>query len=84
MSSNTTQVWFFEDEDNAISAYAYPTLAAAQQAALEDLKAIDPGGITGEEVYTWRTTEKLPGRYFLDEDGRFTGWVVWPVTVLGA
>ena len=78
-----TQVWFFEDDNDAMSGNGWFSLADAQKAAVEDLEAVDPGAVTGDEVYTWRPVKDRADRWALDENGRFTGYLVWAVTVLG-
>lgn len=70
-----TEAWYYTDDDMS-SAEVYLDVEAAKAAAIADMEALDPGLVTGEEVYTWRTVEKLPGCFLLDEDGRYTGWSV--------
>jgi hypothetical protein len=70
------EVWYYGDNDEGSSSEVYLDVEDAKAAAIADLEAIDCGGVTGEEQYTWRTVEKLPGCHLLDEDGRFTGWSV--------
>lgn len=70
------EVWYYSDDDEGSSSEVYLDVEGAKAAAIADLEAIDPGEVTGEERYTWRTVETLPGCHLLDEDGRFTGWSV--------
>jgi hypothetical protein len=70
------EVWYYTDDDEGSSSEVYPDVDTAKAAAIADLEALDPGAVTGEEQYTWRTVEKLPDYHLLDEDGRFTGWSV--------
>lgn len=75
------EVWFYTDDDEASSPEVYLDAEAAMVAAIADLEALDPGMVTGEEQYTWRAVETLPGRYLLDDGCRFTGWSVSRVPV---
>jgi len=70
------EVWYFTDDEEGSSSEVYLNVDTAKAAAIADLEALDPGAVTGEEQYTWRTVEKLPNSHLLDEDGRFTGWSV--------
>lgn len=78
------EVWYWSDDDESSSAEVYPDADTAKAAAIANLEALDPGAVTGEEQYTWRTTEKLPGCYLLDEDGTYTGWSVNRLRVAAA
>lgn len=83
--SVTSQVWFFNGDNDEPSAEAYATLADAQHAALVDYEAGDSGPIFSNVTYGWRPLdEERPDHWCLDEDGVFTGWMVWPVAVRGA
>lgn len=75
------EVWYYTDDDDASSPEAYLNAESAKAAAIADLEALDPGMVTGDEQYTWRAVETLPGRYLLDDGGRFTGWSVSRVPV---
>lgn len=82
--SAPTEVWYWSNDDETSSAEVYLDAEAAKDAAIADLKAIDPGAVTGDEQYTWRTVEKLPNSHLLDEDGTFTGWSVNRLPVVTA
>lgn len=77
-------VWFFNGDNDEPSADAYATLDAAQRAALTDYEAGDSGPTFADVTYTWRPLDEArPDHWCLDEDGVYTGWMVWPVRLLG-
>lgn len=78
------QVWFFNGDDEEPSADAYATLAGAQRAAVTDYEAGDSGPIFADVTYTWRPLdESRHDHWCLDVDGTFSGWMVWPVRLVG-
>lgn len=80
-------VWFFNNGDEKPSAEAYNTLPGAKRAALSNYEAgnADPDYTGYGITHGWRPLDEArPDHWCLDEDGIFTGWMVWPVTVRGA
>lgn len=80
-----TQVWFFTGDNEKPSPDAYATLGGAQRAATTDYEAGDTGPAVGDVIYRWRPLDNdRPDHWCLYEDGTYTGWMVWPVRVVGA